>query len=61
MLEGAADGVTNQPRVAAHTLHRLRSLAQSHRAVYVPSHDPDSPRRLAEMQPASPPARAAQP
>jgi hypothetical protein len=40
MLDGAADGVTNQPRVAVDTLARLRSLTQSRRAVYLPSHDP---------------------
>lgn len=51
MLECAADGVTNQPRIAVDTLERLRSLTQSRRAVYLPSHDPESPRRLAEMQP----------
>ena len=53
MLDGVADGVTNQPRVAVDTLERLRSLVQSRRAVYLPSHDPDSARRLVEMQPAS--------
>jgi N-acyl homoserine lactone hydrolase len=49
MLDGAADGVTNQPRIAVDTLHRLASLVRSRGAVYLPSHDPDSTRRLDEM------------
>jgi N-acyl homoserine lactone hydrolase len=52
MLAGIADGVTNDVRTARSTLAALRALAHSRPTVYLPSHDPDSPRRLASMEPA---------
>jgi glyoxylase-like metal-dependent hydrolase (beta-lactamase superfamily II) len=53
MLEGVADGVTNDVQAARSTLAAIRALAHSRATVYLPSHDPDSPRRLASMQPAA--------
>lgn len=50
MLDGIADGVTNDPHTAQSTLAALRALAHSRPTVYLPSHDPDSPRRLANME-----------
>lgn len=52
MLAGIADGVTNDTDTARSTLAALRALAESRPTIYLPSHDPDSPRRLASMQPA---------
>ena len=56
MLDGIADGITNDPHTAHSTLAALRALAYSRPTIYLPSHDPDSPRRLAEMEPAVAPA-----
>jgi N-acyl homoserine lactone hydrolase len=53
MLDGIADGVTNDARTARSTLASLRALAHSRPTIYLPSHDPDSPRRLADEQPAT--------
>jgi N-acyl homoserine lactone hydrolase len=50
MLDGVADGVTNDVRTARSTLGALRALADSRPTIYLPSHDPDSPRRLASLQ-----------
>lgn len=55
MLDGIADGVTNDARTARRTLAAIRALAQSRPTIYLPSHDPDSPRRLAEREPAAGP------
>lgn len=52
MLDGIADGVTNDTDTARSTLVALRALASSRPTIYLPSHDPDSSRRLANMQPA---------
>jgi N-acyl homoserine lactone hydrolase len=54
MLDGAADGVTNDPTTAKATLTALRTLANSRPTVYLPSHDPDSQNRLAAMHIAAP-------
>lgn len=48
MLRGVVDGVSPDPRVAAETLRRIRSLAAERPLVYLPSHDPESARRLVE-------------
>jgi N-acyl homoserine lactone hydrolase len=61
MLDGIADGVTNDVRTARSTLAALRALAQSRPTVYLPSHDPDSVRRLASMEPAADPERHSAP
>jgi glyoxylase-like metal-dependent hydrolase (beta-lactamase superfamily II) len=57
MLGGIADGVTSDVRTARSTLAAIRALADSRPTVYLPSHDPDSPRRLASMEPAAGPER----
>ncbi len=54
MLDGTADGVTNDPTTAKATLTALRTLAQTRPTVYLPSHDPASQDRLAAMQIAAP-------
>lgn len=50
MLDGTADGVTNNPTTANATLTALGTLAHSRPTVYLPSHDPDSENRLTAMQ-----------
>lgn len=52
MLNAIADGVSNDPQTARRTLAGLRALAHSRPTTYLPSHDPDSPRRLAKLEPA---------
>jgi len=47
MLEGAADGVTTDVATDEKTLAQLRALTQQRRSVYLPTHDPESPARLA--------------
>jgi glyoxylase-like metal-dependent hydrolase (beta-lactamase superfamily II) len=54
MLDGLADGVTNDPTTANATLTALSTLAKDRRTVYLPSHDPDSQVRLAAMYSAAP-------
>jgi N-acyl homoserine lactone hydrolase len=51
MLAGVADGVTNAPATNRDTLRRIRELARSEPTVYLPTHDPDSARRLDAMEP----------
>jgi glyoxylase-like metal-dependent hydrolase (beta-lactamase superfamily II) len=50
MLAGRADGVAPRPSLAVETLARIRRLAAERPTVYLPSHDPDSPRRLAARE-----------
>jgi N-acyl homoserine lactone hydrolase len=52
MLEGVADGVSPDAAEARETLGRIRELAAQRPTVYLPTHDPDAPRRLEERQPA---------
>ena len=47
-LAGKVDGVSPKPQIAMETHGRIRSLAAERPLVYLPSHDPDSARRLAE-------------
>jgi glyoxylase-like metal-dependent hydrolase (beta-lactamase superfamily II) len=47
MLDGKIDGVSLDDEVAATTLKAIRTFARDHRVVYLPTHDPDSARRLA--------------
>lgn len=47
MLDGTADGVTDDPGAARRTLGLVRELAAARPTVYLPSHDPDAVRRLA--------------
>src|SRR5215208_814325 len=45
-----ADGVTTSPATDRETLRRIRALARSEPTVYLPTHDPDAPRRLEAME-----------
>ena len=47
MRRGAVDGVSPDPKSAATSLERIRELAAENDVVYLPTHDPDSARRLA--------------
>ena len=46
MLDGVVDGVAPDAKQAAETLRRMRELTARPKAVYLPSHDPDSEARL---------------
>lgn len=48
LLAGKVDGVSPDPLVAERTNARIISLAVERPLVYLPSHDPDATRRLAE-------------
>lgn len=48
LLEGWVDGVSLSVRTALSTLSTVRDHARAHPTVFLPSHDPDSARRLAE-------------
>jgi glyoxylase-like metal-dependent hydrolase (beta-lactamase superfamily II) len=50
MIDGVADGVTGDVAGAQGTLARIRELAAAEPTVYLPSHDPDGPRRLDAME-----------
>ena len=50
MLARVADGVTTSPGTARDSLHRIRALARSEPTVYLPTHDPDAPRRLQALE-----------
>jgi N-acyl homoserine lactone hydrolase len=50
MLAGRADGVAPRRSLALETLARIRRLAAERPTVYLPSHDPDSARRLAARE-----------
>jgi len=47
LVDDKIDGVSPDPRVAHHTLARIRALADDRPLVYLPSHDPESASRLA--------------
>ena len=51
MCRGVADGVGADPATAVTTLERIQELSASQDVVYLPSHDPDSARRLASRSP----------
>ena len=46
MMDGVVDGVAPDPAVAALTLGRIRKYVSERPTIYLPSHDPDSRRRL---------------
>jgi glyoxylase-like metal-dependent hydrolase (beta-lactamase superfamily II) len=46
MLDGKVDGVSPNERMAATTLKAIGSFVERHRAVYLPTHDPESGARL---------------
>lgn len=50
MREGVLDGVGRNGRVYLDTLRRVREFVDANDAVYLPSHDPDGPARLAARQ-----------
>jgi glyoxylase-like metal-dependent hydrolase (beta-lactamase superfamily II) len=64
LLAGKVDGVSPDPRVSQRTSGRILSLAAERPLVYLPSHDPDAARRLAECaaieSPSMEPAHSAQ-
>lgn len=47
MLKQVADGVSPNPAITQQTLGQIRAYAQSTPTIYLPSHDPDSAKRLA--------------
>jgi glyoxylase-like metal-dependent hydrolase (beta-lactamase superfamily II) len=49
MLGGVVDGVSADEKVSAATLTAIQRLARERPTVYLPTHDPDSARRLAAM------------
>ncbi len=51
MRRGAVDGVSPDVGEATRTLDRIRELASTEELVYLPTHDPDSARRLAAREP----------
>jgi glyoxylase-like metal-dependent hydrolase (beta-lactamase superfamily II) len=48
MTRQVVDGVSPDPAVSRQTLSRLLAYAQSTPTIYLPSHDPDSAKRLAD-------------
>ena len=50
MLAGAIDGVSEDELQAAATLAAIRAFAASTPTIYLPAHDPESARRLAERR-----------
>jgi N-acyl homoserine lactone hydrolase len=55
MLDGVADGVSPDPARARETLGKIRELAAQRPTVYLPTHDPDAPRRLEQRRLSSKP------
>lgn len=47
MLKQVVDGISPNPAIALQTLSQLQAYAQSTPTIYLPSHDPDSAKRLA--------------
>ncbi len=50
LLARTVDGVSPNPTVSRGTIDRILTLAQERPLVYLPSHDPESARRLAERR-----------
>ena len=50
MLVGAIDGVSDDEGQAAATLAAIRAFAAATPTIYLPAHDPDAARRLAERR-----------
>jgi glyoxylase-like metal-dependent hydrolase (beta-lactamase superfamily II) len=48
MVGGVVDGVSPDDQVARQTLRNIQAFASERPVVYLPSHDPESPRRLRE-------------
>jgi glyoxylase-like metal-dependent hydrolase (beta-lactamase superfamily II) len=49
LIAGKVDGVSPDPAVSRRTIARILGLAQERPLVYLPSHDPEGARRLAEL------------
>lgn len=58
LVAGKVDGVSPDPQVAHDTNARILSLAAERPLVYLPSHDPDSARRLTERATIDPQSRS---
>jgi glyoxylase-like metal-dependent hydrolase (beta-lactamase superfamily II) len=50
MLRGAVDGVATDVGAARTSLGRIRAYAERTATVYLPSHEPESARRLEERE-----------
>jgi N-acyl homoserine lactone hydrolase len=59
MLAGRVDGVSPDERTSSSTLNSIRSFAQTHPTIYLPTHDPQSATRLANRRLVGTPERAA--
>jgi glyoxylase-like metal-dependent hydrolase (beta-lactamase superfamily II) len=46
LLEGGVGGIVHDSAAAATTIERIRAFARETPTVYLPSHDPEAPRRL---------------
>jgi hypothetical protein len=53
MLTASVDGIAPDEGVARRTLQALRLIAANHRLVYLPTHDPESGRRLETLESAN--------
>ena len=51
MLKGAVDGVSDDEAQAAATLAAIQAFAKARPMIYLPAHDPQAARRLAERRP----------
>ena len=51
MLAGAVDGVSDDEAQASATLAAIQALAEARPTIYLPAHDPQAARRLAERVP----------
>ena len=50
MRRGAVDGVSPDVEEATTTLNRIRELVAAEEVVYLPTHDPESARRLSSRK-----------
>ncbi len=50
MLKEQIDGVSNDRQIARRTLENIHAFCRLRPTVYLPSHDPDTPDRLANLQ-----------
>jgi glyoxylase-like metal-dependent hydrolase (beta-lactamase superfamily II) len=57
MLAGKVDGVSPDERTSSSTLNAIKSFAQAHPTVYLPTHDPQSAIRLADRRLVGTPTR----
>ncbi len=56
MLSGTIDGVSADESVASATLSAIRAFATARPTIYLPAHDPDAARRLADRRTTNPAA-----